>query len=281
MNTAKTIAEVRHQRWADSNASWGLVPTMGFLHEGHLSLIRQAKAENDQVAATIYVNPKQFGPQDDFDSYPRDLERDLAILQEEGVDLAFTPSDKEMYPTGFETAVIVQYLTNRLEGAARPNHFQGVTTVVAKLFNIIQPHRAYFGQKDAQQTVILKRMVRDLNINLEMIVCPTVREADGLALSSRNKYLNPAERKAATVLYQALQVAKTAYDGGEQRGQPLRRLMLDALEGEPLAHLEYVSVADPHTLFELDEVTSEALLSLAVRIGDTRLIDNIPISDVK
>jgi pantoate--beta-alanine ligase len=277
MFATKTISEVRQQRWAEPDGSWGLVPTMGFLHEGHLSLIRRAKSENERVAVTIYVNPTQFGPQDDFDNYPRDLERDLELLRREGVDLAFMPTDKEIYPAGFETAVIVQYLTNRLEGAARPNHFQGVTTVVAKLFNIIQPHRAYFGQKDAQQTVVLRRMVQDLNFDLEMIVCPTVREADGLALSSRNKYLNPAERQAATVLYRALQAAKDAYDSGERRGQPLRRLMLETIAAEPLAHMEYVSVANPHTLFELDEISSEALLSLAARIGGTRLIDNIPL----
>jgi pantoate--beta-alanine ligase len=277
MFAAKTISEVRQQRWADPDSRWGLIPTMGFLHEGHLSLIRKAKEENERVAVSIYVNPTQFGPQDDFDSYPRDLAHDLELLRQEAVDLVFTPTDKVMYPAGFETAVIVQYLTNRLEGAARPNHFQGVTTIVAKLFNIIQPHRAYFGQKDAQQTVVLKRMVQDLNFDLEMIVCPTVREADGLALSSRNKYLTAEERQAATILYQALQAAKTAYDGGERRGQPLRRIMRETLATEPMADMEYVSVADPHTLFELDEFEGEALLSLAVRIGHTRLIDNVPL----
>ncbi|MFO7538738.1 MAG: pantoate--beta-alanine ligase [Chloroflexota bacterium] len=275
MFIAKTISEVRQQRGVEPDASWGLVPTMGFLHEGHLSLIRQAKAENDRVAVTIYVNPTQFGPQDDFDSYPRDLERDLDTLRQEEVDLVFTPSDKVMYPEGFETAVTVQYLTNRLEGAARPTHFQGVTTIVAKLFNLIQPRRAYFGQKDAQQTIILRRMVQDLNFNLELIICPTVREADGLALSSRNKYLNPAQRQAATVLYRALQAAQTAYDSGERRGQPLRQIMTETVTAEPLARLEYVSVAHPHTLFELDDINGDALLSLAVRIGNTRLIDNI------
>jgi pantoate--beta-alanine ligase len=278
MLITKTISQVRQARRAEPDASWGLIPTMGFLHEGHLSLIRRAKAENERVAVTIYVNPTQFGPQDDFDSYPRDLEHDLAILRQEEVDLVFTPSDKEIYPEGFETAVIVQYLTNRLEGAARPNHFQGVTTVVTKLFNIMQPHRAYFGQKDAQQTIVLRRMVQDLNFDLDMIVCPTVREANGLALSSRNKYLSPAERQAATVLYRALQTAKAAYDTGERRGQPLRRLMRETIAAEPLARLEYVSVADPNTLFELDNIGNEALLSLAVRFGNTRLIDNIPLS---
>ena len=278
MFVCKTISEVRQQRLAASDKSWGLVPTMGFLHDGHLSLIRVAKANNDRVAVSIYVNPTQFGPQDDFDSYPRDLERDLSILREEGVDLAFTPTDSVMYPAGFETAVSVQYLTNRLEGAARPKHFQGVTTVVTKLFNIIQPHRAYFGQKDAQQTVVLRRMVSDLNFDTKMIVCPTVREADGLALSSRNKYLTPAEREAATVLYRALQAAQSACQDGERRGQPLRSLMREIIATEPMADLEYVSVADPETLFELDEITGDILLSLAVRVGSTRLIDNIPVS---
>lgn len=278
MFVCKTISEVRQQRLAESGMSWALVPTMGFLHDGHLSLIQTAKADNDRVAVSIYVNPTQFGPQDDFDSYPRDLERDLNILREEGVDLAFTPTDSVMYPAGFETAVSVQYLTNRLEGAARPKHFQGVTTVVTKLFNIIQPHRAYFGQKDAQQTVVLDRMIKDLNFDVEMIVRPTVREADGLALSSRNKYLSPAERDAATVLYRALQAAEKTYQEGERRGQPLRSLMREIIATEPLADLEYVSVANPETLFELDEITGDILLSLAVHVGNTRLIDNIPVS---
>ncbi len=277
MFVCRTISEVRQQRLAETGASWGLVPTMGFLHDGHLSLIRAAKAENDRVAVSIYVNPTQFGPQDDFDSYPRDLERDLAILREAGVDLTFTPTDSVMYPAAFETAVSLQYLTNRLEGAARPKHFQGVTTVVTKLFNIIQPHRAYFGQKDAQQTIVLDRMIKDLNFDVEMIVCPTVREADGLALSSRNKYLSPAEREAATVLYRALQAAEAAYQEGERRGQPLRSLMREIIAAEPMAKLEYVSVANPETLFELEELAGNILLSLAVRVGKTRLIDNIPV----
>jgi pantoate--beta-alanine ligase len=182
-----------------------------------------------------------------------------------------------MYPADFETAVIVQYLTNRLEGAARPTHFQGVTTIVAKLFNIFQPQRAYFGQKDAQQTIVIRRMIRDLNFNLEMIVCPTVREPDGLALSSRNKYLDPAQRQAATVLYRALQAAQAAYEAGERSGQALRHMMRSIVEAEPLARLNYVSVADPNNLVELDEITAAALLSLTVHIGTTRLIDNIPL----
>lgn len=279
MFTTDSISQVRQVRWADSSLSWGLVPTMGYLHEGHLSLLRQARADNERVAATIYVNPAQFGPGEDFSSYPRNLERDLQMLRREKVDLVFTPSDAVMYPADFETAVIVQYLTNRLEGAARPTHFQGVTTVVAKLFNIFQPQRAYFGQKDAQQTIVIRRMIRDLNFNLEMIVCPTVREPDGLALSSRNKYLDPAQRQAATVLYRALQAAQAAYEAGERSGQALRHMMRTVVEAEPLARLNYVSVADPNNLVELDEISGATLLSLTVHIGDIRLIDNMPLPE--
>ncbi len=269
------IDEVRANRWQDGTESWGLVPTMGYLHEGHLSLVRRAHAENDRVAVSIYVNPIQFAPTEDLSNYPRDLERDLALLEKETVDLVFTPSDAVMYPAGFQTAVTVAEVAKPLEGASRPTHFQGVATIVAKLFNIVQPSRAYFGQKDAQQAIVLRQMVRDLNFNLALIVCPIVREPDGLALSSRNKYLSPDERKAALVLSRALKQAQTAFDSGERDAQKIRQAMIELITAEPLARLDYVSVADSETLIELDVIKRKTLFSMAVFIGQTRLIDNM------
>lgn len=281
MIIAKTISEVRAARWAHPELSWGLVPTMGYLHEGHLSLARHARAENDRVAATIFVNPTQFAPNEDLSTYPRALERDLAMLEQDNVDLVFTPTDEVMYPPDFQTEVHLARVTKPLEGSSRPTHFIGVATVVAKLFNIVQPTRAYFGQKDAQQSVVLRQMVRDLNFNLELIVCPIVRESDGLALSSRNKYLNPAQRQAATVLNRALRAAETAVSLGERSGSAIRQLMHGIITAEPLARLDYVSAADPQTLAELDEIENGVLLSTAVFIGATRLIDNILIKGKK
>jgi len=274
MQVVRTIAEVRAIRRA-LPGTWGFVPTMGYLHEGHLSLVRRARAENDHVAVSIFVNPTQFGPHEDYNRYPRDLERDLRLLEPLGVDLVFAPSVEEMYPPGFQTWVIVEEVSRPLEGAARPGHFRGVATVVTKLFNIVQPDRAYFGQKDAQQAVVIRRMVQDLNIPVEIVVCPTVREPDGLAMSSRNTYLNPEERRAATVLFRALQATKARYEQGERDAERLREAMREVIQAEPLARLDYVSVADPETLQELDRVEDRALLSLAVYIGKTRLIDNI------
>lgn len=278
MIVSKSIEEIRTTRWDDPSLQWGLVPTMGYLHEGHLSLVRRARTENDRVAVSIYVNPTQFAPDEDLDVYPRDLERDLRILQEEDVDLVFAPDDEVMYGPGFQTEVRVRELTQLLEGASRPTHFQGVTTVVAKLFNIVQPHYAYFGQKDAQQAVVIRRMVQDLNFNLEVIVCPIVREGDGLALSSRNKHLTPEQRAAAPVLQRALHAACNALQSGERRGDRLRQIMARVIEAESLARIDYVSVAHPGTLQELDVVHDGALLSLAVYFGDVRLIDNMPVS---
>ncbi|GBD09647.1 Pantothenate synthetase [Candidatus Thermoflexus japonica] len=274
MQLARTIAEARAIRRA-LPGTWGFVPTMGYLHEGHLSLVRRARAENDHVAVSIFVNPTQFGPHEDYNRYPRDLERDLRLLEPLGVDLVFAPPVEEMYPPGFQTWVVVEEVSRPLEGAARPGHFRGVATVVTKLLNIIQPDRAYFGQKDAQQAVVIRRMVQDLNIPVEIVVCPTVREPDGLAMSSRNTYLSPEERQAATVLFRALQAAKARYEQGERDAERLRAAMREVIQAEPLARLDYVSVADPETLQELSRVEDRALLSLAVYIGKTRLIDNI------
>jgi len=278
MIVTENIDEVSRARWKDPTLSWGLVPTMGYLHEGHLSLVRAARPENDRVAASIYVNPTQFAPDEDLESYPRDLERDLALLQAEGVDLVFTPSDAVMYPAGFQTYVTVEEVTQVLEGASRPTHFRGVTTIVAKLFNVIQPTRAYFGQKDYQQTVVLRRMVRDLNIDVDLVICPIVREPDGLAMSSRNDYLTPPQREAATVLYRALTAGTALLDEGERDGAAVRRQMGQIIAAEPLARADYVSVAHPDTLEELERVTERAVLSLAVSFGKThrkvRLIDN-------
>ncbi|MBA7506789.1 Pantothenate synthetase [subsurface metagenome] len=253
----------------------GFVPTMGYLHEGHLSLVKRARAENPSVVVSIFVNPLQFGPQEDFDSYPRDTKRDLALLETEETDVVFMPSVAEMYPEQFNSWIEVGRVAERLEGASRPGHFKGVTTVCTKLFNIIQPTKAYFGQKDAQQAVVIKKMVADLNMNLEIVTIPTVREPDGLAVSSRNTYLNPEERQAATVLYQALSLAQQLWSQGETDAQRLRQEMIGLIQKQPLATIDYVSIADAETLDELEKVNPPALVSLAVKIGTTRLIDNI------
>jgi pantoate--beta-alanine ligase len=252
----------------------GLVPTMGYLHEGHLSLVRRAAEECASVVVSIFVNPTQFGPNEDLAAYPRDMERDLRLLESLGVDLVWTPTPEIMYPSGYQTWVQVEALTQPLEGARRPGHFRGVTTVVAKLFNGVLPAKAYFGQKDAQQVAVIRQMTRDLNFPLEIIVCPTVREPDGLAMSSRNAYLDPAQRKAATVLYRALSAAKEAYEAGQRDAEKLRVFMRKTIEAEPLAEIQYVSCADYDTLEELDQITGKALLSMAVFVGKTRLIDN-------
>lgn len=254
----------------------GLVPTMGYLHEGHLSLVRQARAECDAVVVSIFVNPTQFGPNEDLVRYPRDSERDIALLQKEGVDLVFLPDVAEMYPHGYKTYICVEGLSEQLEGTCRPGHFCGVATIVCKLLNMVQPARVYFGQKDAQQVVVVRTMVRDLNIPTEIVVCPTVREQDGLALSSRNVYLSRRERQAATVLYRALEAARRRYEKGIWHGEALREAMRQTIDFEPLANADYVSAADPETLEELDWVNERGiLLSLAVRIGTNRLIDNM------
>ncbi len=273
MVVVESIADLRRERDALAEPL-GLVPTMGFLHEGHLSLVRRARAECASVAVSIFVNPTQFGPGEDLERYPRDLARDLDLLRPIGVDLVWTPPPEEVYPSGYQTFIAVEYVSRPLEGKARPVHFRGVATVVAKLFNVLGPQRAYFGQKDAQQTVVVRRMARDLDFPLHVVVCPTVREADGLAMSSRNAYLTPTERPAATVLYRALMAAKDALQGGERDADMLRAVLSRTLGSEPAAVEEYVSIAHPTTLDELETVEEDALFSLAVRLGRTRLIDN-------
>lgn len=277
MKVLSTIADIREA--LSQISGWvGFVPTMGYLHEGHLTLVRRARAENEAVVVSIFVNPTQFGPAEDFAQYPRDMERDLSLLEKEKVDFVFAPPAEEVYPSGFSSWVEVEKVTERLEGAARPGHFRGVATVVAKLFNMVQPHRAYFGQKDAQQALVIKKMVRDLDMNLEVIVVPTVREADGLAMSSRNTYLNPEERKAALVLWKSLNLAQQLWSQGKRDAGYLRQEMVSLIQKEPLAKIDYVSIADPETLEELTEVKAPALVSMAVYIGKTRLIDNLLLS---
>lgn len=274
LQLVRTLAELREAR-AKLPGLVGLVPTMGYLHEGHLSLAQAARRDCQSVAASIFVNPTQFGPSEDLDKYPRDLERDLRLLESVGVDLVFAPGAAEMYPPGFQTWVTVDEVTKRLEGEIRPGHFRGVATVVAKLFNAVQPDRAYFGQKDAQQALVIRRMVRDLNMPIEIVVCPILREADGLAMSSRNTYLGPEERKAATVLYRALSAARQAFLDGERSGEKLRQIMLGVFAHEPLAKVHYAACTDPDTLEELDTVRERALLLVAAVVGKTRLIDNL------
>ena len=274
MQVVKTIAELRKIR-QQLTGSVGFVPTMGYLHEGHLALVKHARAENAIVVVSIFVTPTQFGPSEDLGTYPRDLDRDLKLLEKEKTDIVFVPSEEEMYLSEFSTWVEVEKMTERLEGASRPGHFRGVATVVAKLFNIVQPTKAYFGQKDAQQAIVIKRMVADLNMDLEIVVVPTVRESDGLAMSSRNTYLSPKERQAATVLFRALSLARQLWQGGERDADKIRYEIKSLIGKEPLAKVDYVSIADAATLEELDMIDRPALASLAVRVGRTRLIDNI------
>ncbi len=274
MKTLTAIPAVREWR-RQSGAGVALVPTMGYLHPGHLSLLDRARRENDRVAASLFVNPAQFGPQEDLARYPRDLPRDQRLLEEAGCDVLFAPSVEEMYPPGFETTVDVGSLAAPLEGARRPGHFRAVATVVLKLFDIFRPDRAYFGEKDAQQLAVIRRMVRDLDVPVEVCGCPTVREPDGLALSSRNSYLTAEERRAAPVLFRALCAARDRWVAGERGAEGLRRVMTGVLAREPLARVDYVSVADPDTLQERDDARSPLLVSMAVFFGPTRLIDNI------
>ena len=282
MRVVTTLDELASARaeWSGGRRSAGLVPTMGYLHAGHLSLVARARAENDVVIASIFVNPTQFGPHDDLARYPRDLPRDLALLEAAGCNVVFAPSAEQMYPPGFSTYVEPGgTVSERLEAAARPGHFRGVATVVLKLFNLVQPARAYFGQKDAQQVAVLRRMVADLNVPVDLRVCPIVREADGLALSSRNVYLGPEERTAATVLSRALLAGVAAFDarpaGGASAIEAVRQAMEAVVAGEPRATLDYADVCDPDSFAPLAELRAPALLAIAARVGPARLIDNV------
>ena len=274
MDIVVTLDELRFAR-RKLKAPVGLVPTMGFLHAGHLSLVKCAKQEVASVVVSIFVNPAQFGPHEDLAKYPRDLKRDLQMLESAGVDLVWTPTDEVIYPPGYQTWVTVDEVTKPLEGAMRPGHFRGVATVVAKLFNAVQPQKAYFGQKDAQQAVVIRQMSKDLDFPVEIVVCPIMREPDGLAMSSRNVYLSVKERKAATVLSRALFQAKAAFENGAHDARQLRKHVQEVIATEPLVKLQYVSCADPDTLQELEGEVDRALISLAVMLGKTRLIDNV------
>ena len=274
MKVIETVNEFR-QAHALAKKPMGLVPTMGFLHEGHMSLVKRAREDNATVAVSIFVNPSQFGPNEDYGAYPRDMDSDFSKLEGAGVELVFAPDAGEMYPDGFDTYVDVGSIAEGLEGGHRPGHFRGVATVVCKLLTIVRPDRVYFGQKDAQQCLVIKRLSRDLNLGAEVIVCPTVREADGLAMSSRNVNLNAEEREAARVLFKSLELAEHLFRTGIRDADVLRQHMRDTIEAEPLAKIDYVSVADGDTLRELDMAVSPALVSVAVNIGKTRLIDNL------
>jgi pantoate--beta-alanine ligase len=252
----------------------GFVPTMGYLHEGHLSLVKAAKKHTDVVVMSIFVNPMQFGPKEDFEKYPRDFKRDEQMASDAGVDIIFYPSVKDMYPEGYSTYVTVEGLTDTLCGASRPAHFRGVTTVVAKLLNIVKPDVAYFGQKDAQQAIVIKKMAQDLNMDVEVKVMPIVRERDGLAMSSRNSYLSEDERRDALILYQALKKAESLVSDGERSSKKIVKAMKDMISAKPSVRLDYVSVVDTKSLKEVDMISKEALVAIAAQVGRTRLIDN-------
>jgi pantoate--beta-alanine ligase len=276
MNTVETFQALQDQI-SNLERPLGFVPTMGYLHAGHLSLVREAKQDNPSVVVSIYTNPTQFSPEEDLANYPRDIERDLQLLEAENVNLVWIPTTEWMYPGGFQTWVEVKDLSKVLEGSFRPTHFQGVTTVVAKLFNAVSPDRAYFGQKDAQQAAVIQQMVRDLNYPLEIIVCPIIREHDGLAMSSRNSYLIEKERQAARCLSRGLFLARDAFMAGERNADVLRGIVQEEVEREPLADLQYVSCADPISLEERTGEITSCLISMAVFVGKTRLIDNIQV----
>lgn len=278
MKVVNTIQEVRKEISSQS-CSLGLVPTMGYLHDGHLNLVRRARKENQKVVVSIFVNPTQFGAGEDLESYPVDIESDLKLLENEGTDLVFNPSSEVMYPDGFDTWTEVGGLARKLEGEFRPGHFRGVATVVLKLINIVQPDRAYFGQKDAQQLMVIKKLALDLNLNVEIVSVSIAREADGVAKSSRNIYLTPDERKVATVLFKSLNLAKDLYDNKVRDAEKIKIEMSRLIISQGASSIDYVSIADTVTLEELDFIDRTALVSLAVTIGKARLIDNLILSD--
>ena len=276
MKIVTTIAEAKEQiiEWRSQGLSVGLVPSMGYLHEGHASLMKEAVKQMDKVAVSVFVNPTQFGPGEDYDSYPRDLDHDIAICEEQGVDLIFHPSVEEMYGKNYNTYVTMETLGDELCGKSRPIHFRGVCTVVTKLFNIITPDKAFFGQKDAQQLAIIKRMVKDLNMNLEVVGCPIIREDDGLAKSSRNTYLSPEERQAALILSKTIFMGQEMVKNGERDVKTLLDAMKANIETEPLAKIDYVEVVDGETMQKVEKIEESVLVAMAVYIGSTRLIDN-------
>lgn len=276
MQLIETIAAMKDQvaAWKAEGLTVGLVPTMGALHAGHESLMDAARAACDRVVVSVFVNPIQFGPNEDYDAYPRDIDHDSTVCEAHGVDAIFHPEPEEMYPENYSTFVVMETLTDALCGASRPGHFRGVCTVVNKLFNIVQPELAFFGQKDAQQLAIIKRMVADLNMNVRVVGCPIVRESDGLAKSSRNAYLSPEERQAALVLSQAVRAGESAVSAGERNAAVVRDLMCAIIEKEPLARIDYIEVVDGLTMQPVDVIGKSALIALAVYIGSTRLIDN-------
>ncbi|HEY0545548.1 MAG TPA: pantoate--beta-alanine ligase [Pyrinomonadaceae bacterium] len=276
INRRQRMSSVARKVRREQDKTIGLVPTMGALHDGHLSLVREARRLCDIVIVSVFVNPTQFAPGEDFERYPRDLTKDTAVLTDYNVDYIFAPSPEEMYPKGFATYVTVESLSEQMEGVARPGHFRGVATVVTILLNIIRPDFAFFGQKDAQQTLVVKRLVRDLALDSEIVILPTVREASGLALSSRNAYLNNEERQSASILYRALTRAESAYAEGERNGAKLAGLVRSTIETEPRARIDYISVSDADTLEKLDKLNDRmVLIAVAVRFGQTRLIDNL------
>ncbi|MCX7843075.1 MAG: pantoate--beta-alanine ligase [Clostridia bacterium] len=277
MRIIESIADMKAaiNEYKKSGCTIGFVPTMGYLHEGHMSLVKVSRNENDITIMSIFVNPAQFGPNEDFERYPRDMERDSQMAREAGVDIIFAPSVQEMYPEGYKTYVNVEDITQVLCGGSRPGHFRGVATVVCKLFNIVEPTRAYFGQKDAQQAIVLRKMAKDLNMNLEIVTCPIIRETDGLAMSSRNVYLSPAERKAALVLSRSLKEAKEMVERGERSAGKVEAFITERISEEELAVIDYVKVVDMENLAEIHTIRHRALIALAVWFGKTRLIDNI------
>lgn len=278
MKVTTQLSEIRSFRWRDKNSTCGLVPTMGALHQGHISLIRRAREENDMLGVSIFINPIQFNNPRDLETYPVTLEQDLNILKKEKVDLVWTPGADDLYTPDFNTYVQVEHLSIPMEGISRPGHFKGVATIVAILFNAFQPNRAYFGQKDAQQLLVIRQMVNDLKFNLDIVTCPTIREEDGLAISSRNRNLSTQGRKQAVCLFNALNAARISIKNGEQRAGKLKTLMRDIIERHSLARIDYISISNPQTLTEIDFIDGDILIALAVYIKDVRLIDNMSIN---
>ncbi len=278
MIIVKEISDVRKHRKIHPEKSWGFVPTMGFLHDGHMSLVKKALEENDACAVSIYVNVTQFNNPEDFQKYPKDMDRDLSLLKDAGVDLVFTPDQSIMYPDGFASKVTMKGISEVLEGACRPGHFDGVTTVVSKLFNIVQPDRAYFGKKDAQQLIIIQKMVKDLDFDIQVIACDTSREENGLAMSSRNARLSDEQRSKAKVIHESLQLAEKMIISGEKNPESVTKAVEEHINGEPLAKIDMIAISDASTLQDIEEIKSDTLISLGVFFGDVRLIDAATIS---